>query len=506
MLTHYPVVCSNTSHFTFMLIMTLRSLNSLRNSEASLLDVMQEVLKAPGQIRRIDIATAYTDIEALKALFDLIAERGDRRSGVGVRIFLDYQNACKLVDELRIDPSEQSQKLYKVLESSVLKTKNGTNHSIELFAVQLGTLFHSKAFVMETNTHWASCVGSVNFTKRGFITNEEIAITEVLEQSEYQNTESLTKQVLKYLNDELFSLGRAEKIGFMSLAEKRQAPKSAGFRELFLEGRLWYEDKEQTPFSFPLDLPDKVRIRDAEVQGISIPHIDSKLGNGLNVLRLIGLDEKPTDRAPKSRWRRTYCIQTCLGLWAPRIWTPYIDAALAARKEKRKVWLDLVVKKFESSALEIQGVICSAYEETWEQLQKIDDNGLLNCHNLATLEKNAASWVQRMNVRLGTTSFKAKLLSGVSSVEMPDLWGANPSDAKNFEDSFFDQLEYEISRVTSRERSYIASNLQSCLGENPGSTREHLIEVFTEWGSWILGNYEEGIIDDSKEIEAEEDE
>lgn len=491
--------------------MQLISLNSLRNkfnkandsNIQSLLSVIQEVLKAPGQIRRIDIATAYTDVEALKTLMDLIVDRGDQRSGVKVRIFLDYQNACKLADELKnscniIDKlhsnqSSRNKKLYKILESSIL-IKNGTTHSIQLFAIQLGTLFHSKAFVMETNTHLASCVGSVNFTSRGFITNEEIVITEILEQSKYRNTKNITKQVMQYMDNELSNSERVGKINFKSLIERRKTPEFSGLRELFLEGRLWYEDKEQTAFNFPLNLPEKLRIRDAEVQGISIPHIDSKLGSGLNVLRLIELDEKLSDRAPKNRWRRKYCIQTCLGLWAPNIWTPLIETALISREKRKKVWLDSVTDKFELSANEIQNDICSAYDETWEQLQKINGVNSLDRYNQNDLKEKVADWVERMHIKLGTKSFRTKVLTGVSSVDMPDLWSANPSDANKFELSFFDQLEYEISRTT--KRSQIAKNFLKHENKITKNTYDNLMKVFIQRSNSILCNFDKNTIDD----------
>jgi hypothetical protein len=464
---------------------------------------LQEVLNAPGQIRQIDIATAYTDIEALATLFDLVAKRGDSRSGVRVRIFLDYQNACKLADELRADQTnKKNKKLYKELTSTELKTKNGTVHCVELFAVQLGTLFHSKAFVMKTNTHWTSCVGSVNFTTRGFTTNEEIAVIERIDHSEYKQAENLTKQVLQYLDVELFDHGRVERIPFKSLAEKRKPSKISEFRELFLEGHLWYEEKELTNFSFPLDLPNKVRNRAAEIQGMPIPHLGSKLDSGLPVLKLLNLDQKPVGQALRPRWKK-FCIQTCLGLWASNLWTEYIKAALVAREEKRKAWLNLVTNKFEASAEETQSVICDAYDETWEPIQKMDSGNLRTRLKRSDLEKKAEVWVQRMRNKLATESFRTKLLTGVSSVEMPDLWGANPSDAKNFEESFFDHVEYDISRV-SKQRSQIANNFLDCDITIAGNTRQNLVATFDKWGTWILGNYEEDTNVDGDEIEEDE--
>lgn len=499
--------------------MELKSLNSFRNEVgdsdnatiASHFDVLQEVLRSPGQIRRIDIATAYTDIDALKTLFDLVAKRGDRRSGASVRIFLDYQNTCKLADELLADQVSKSRgalckKLNKVLNTTVLKTKKGTNHCVELFAVQLGTLFHSKAFVMKTNTHWATCVGSVNFTTRGFTTNEEIAVTEMIDHAEYKKKVSLTSQVLRYLDTELFSLDSAGKIPFKFLTEKRSIAKYSGVRDLLLGGRLWYEDKEQAPFGFPLNLPKTFLKSSAEVQGISIPNLESTLGNTLNVLKLIRLDEKSA--APKSRWRKAYCIQTCFGLWAPRNWTEDISMSLAKQSCARRIWLDSVIEQFRSRGGEIHQSICTAYDETWDEIRKISSVDMSNRLSKKRLEENVATWINRMNAKLATESFKKKILTGVTSVEMPDLWGANPSDANSFEDSFFEHLEYEMARVAAgaRKRSFIATNVQTCLdGKKTEITRDHLVNTFIESGNWILGNYAQEVSSDPNDEGAQED-
>ena len=444
--------------------MKLESLDNFRkthyskenNEKSSLIEIFQKTLQANGQIRRIEIATAYIDIEILVDLLDLIIERGDRRSGVRARIFLDYQSACKLADDLNLEKSKKSKNLFNTLKSSVLVNKYGQNHEVKLLAVQRGTLFHSKAFALETNTHSASCIGSVNFTSRGFIANEEIVIIETIEKSRLKKAKNLTIQVLDYFDKTLVEYEPNVLIPFEAIVEKRPAIKSSDFRELFLEGRLWYEDKEITPFTFPLDLPEKFRIRDAEIQGISIPHIESKLGNGLNVLKLINLDEKREDRARKSRWRRKYCMQTCLGLWAPKSWTSFIDIALEEKTEKKKIWFDSVTKYFNQNDDGIKNSICSAYNETWDQLLKLNDFSITNQQTQEDLQEKAEDCVKKTRDKLNANSFRKKVLTGISSVDMPDLWGGNQSDAKKFETSFFEQFEYELTR--SVKRSQMARN------------------------------------------------
>jgi hypothetical protein len=472
------------------------------NEKLSLIDIFQKTLQANGQIRRIEIATAYIDIEILVDLLDLIIERGDRRSGVKVRIFLDYQSACKLADELSLEETKKGKNLLKALKSTRLANKYGQDHDIRLRAVQLGTLFHSKAFALETNTHSASCVGSVNFTSRGFITNEEIAITETIEKSRLKKSKNLTIQVLDYFDKTLEQYPKNVLIPFEAIVEKRPTLKSTDFRELFLEGKLWYEDKEITPFTFPLDLPEKYRIRDAEIQGISIPHIESKLGNGLNVLKLINLDEKREDRARKSRWRRKYCLQTCLGLWAPNSWTPYIDEALEEKTEKKRAWFDSVVGYFNQNRDEVTSSICSAYSETWDQILRISDVNIKNHQTQVDLHKKAKDWVDKTCSRLNTDSFRQRVLTGISSVDMPDLWGGNQSDAKKFESSFFEQFEYELTR--SVKRSQMAKNYLTQIGqEHSIHQTENLREKFILNYRWILEKIEE---DSNNEDDDGEDE
>ena len=420
----------------------------------NLSQTMEALLTVPGKLRAAAVATAYIDVPALSTFLKYIAGKADGRSGANVDLFIERNSAVRLCSEVLAEEADQERrKLRKAFSSGLFGVVR-----LNVYAVQLGSLFHSKAIYIKTNSHHRAAVGSLNLTANGLVKNEELVVTT----SEELGRSTLRSQLLKKV-EQYISKAHFEEIGglVVPLSEVLESPfKSrniANLRDVLIGGVIWYERKEVEAFAFPLQLPDGLRKARAVIREMPIPHLQSTLDSSLPVLPLMGAGFE-MEAVERSRWRRRLCIPTCYGLWSPPEWRKEIEAGHEDRSRPRREHLKVLQERFRMEHHSIVDHIVNACDEIWTALSQVDVRE--EKIRLPTdLRKRADAWVDRISGRLSDPKYLDFLATGLNPVAVPDVWSGNSGDAEEFESSFLESVRFELNRP--RPRSLLAQRLSA---------------------------------------------
>lgn len=418
-----------------------------------LAQTMEALLAVPGKLRVATVATAYIDVAALSTFLNYIAGKADGRSGADVELFIERNSAVRLCAEVM---DKEADKAGKKLRKAF---RNGLFGAVRLkvYAVQAGALFHSKAIYIKTNSHHRVAVGSLNLTANGLVKNEELVVTTSADLGRSTLRGHFIKEVEQYISKAHF-----EKIGgrVVPISNILQNPfKSrdiSNLRDVLLGGVIWYERKEVEAFAFPLHLPEELRKARAMIGETSIPHLQSTLDSSLPVLPLMG-SRFEMEAVERSRWRRRLCIPTCYGLWSPPEWRKEIESGHTDRSRPRHEHLKVLQERFQAKdRSSIVKSIVGACEEIWTALSQVDVQG--EKVSLPTdLRERAEKWVKRISDKLRDPKYLDFLATGLSPVDVPDVWSGNSSDAAEFENSFLESVRFELNRQ--RPRSLLAQRL-----------------------------------------------
>lgn len=258
---------------------------------------IESIFQLEGKVRSVDVISAYTDIDFINKILDYILENGNKVDKPHFSIHLDYHAS-----------GYSSNKDVRTELDKIAKTvKNKFYNKSGVYLVKTGQLFHSKCIISKSRTSINLLIGSINFTDYGFSKNEEMVLSgQALEGgSSYVNR--LVNQIWDYIEQI-----PSEQVG---CGEFNIKPLS--LRQVLLDGEMYYEQKENDPFGFPLNIPDKIldinqginRLLSAKINNtISLEHIifETKELNNL-------LSSKANS---KLSWKK-FCIETCYGFWAP---------------------------------------------------------------------------------------------------------------------------------------------------------------------------------------------
>ena len=434
--------------------------------------VLKKLLKLGGKVKSIDIATAYTDVNAVKSLIKLANADGDGR-GTKLRIYLDYQSAVKLRNELEFEGNSDVKKIFA---DALFEIYSGGTCKIKVRPVKQGTLFHAKAMLIETTTHRSAYVGSANFTTRGFSTNAELGV--VVTSKEPQGSKSqkniFLNELDKYFEDLHESIKSDKALDdFWTYPDRASKTSYSDWRSFSLAGSLWFESKEHNTFRFPLDLKETDRRIDPELNGKDLG-IPAFLDNAIDVLEILApaalrevdkKNKKKIDHEDSQHWKK-YCIQTCLGLWAPYEWKDEIEKALDNKKTSKHAVFNTIFDDLQETVKqrELTRKIIVKYQEIWS---KLSAGGITKNTDLATLDKRVSKWVERVANKVKSKEYKTRFYRGVDFVSTPDLWGASPYDAEKFQTSFLENLRYELDKR--RKTSQIAQAIHNTGWDNAAS-------------------------------------
>lgn len=389
-----------------------------------------------GKWRQITIITAYLDATIIADLLDAIDGKGkapalgNKTTGCQLKIFADAAATTRLL----ANEGEKS-KLVKRM----------SDHGVDLYSVRVGALFHAKAVIIKTaDATWAS-VGSLNFTSKGHAENEELFVSEKNGNSSVGASTGLARQLEEYVDHYLKH--NSTKCDFASIDSSVPA-KPEDLRDFFLAGELWYETPESSLFFVSLGLADAVR-KSPALTGIALsPFLKaSETANTIDIRLVLGIDFS-AEKSEKNRWKKRYCIPTCLGLWAPKSWHQNVDQATLSGSGKRYAEI-LALKGKLGGTGGRQKTICElqrAVSSVWEAIKAAEPEFAQYAPAHDEIVERAEKWVTKITNRLADIDFVERFRNVAISTPMPDLWGGDPADQLEFERSFFDSLRYELER------------------------------------------------------------
>ena len=449
----------------------------------------------PGKIVAVYIATAYSDHESIEGLLALVTRRGDaRQSSIPVHIFIDRRDASRL--NAGMTRNKDNDKRMTALKRSLHSSSHG-NIDIQIYGKTAGTLFHSKVVLIETTTHRAAVVGSANFTNAGYTRNEEVACIARCEKGSKTQDAAFVTQVKSYF-DALNDDGSCKHI---SALDSPSEAINATLRDVFLGGVLRYELAEQDALSFPLKIPAPLKKLLDGRASLDLPYVGTKVQSSFSLLTVPQFmshgDEKKSDsERGRERWKR-FTVQTCYGRWSPMAWDDRINDCLGTRRDWRKRRYAPLISQIKDHPSEVVAAIVKASEEIWIAIDRIEA-GSKRTDLVSEIEPIAKQWVERRARKFADVDYCERLFTGIAGVDVPDIWAGSPSDVAEFESSFFDSLEYELSQP--RLRNFMARQYRK---KFPGSfeiSADRLkddfcaksAELFDLNGTAIPDNVEEG--------------
>ena len=127
---------------------------------------LHHLLNIQGSIRQIIIISAYIDLDVIEELIKYLKKHKDDRAYPTLKIFTDSSSSYFYSN---INIKEKYKKLSK-------KIHKFCSDDSDIFLVRAGKLFHSKCFIIESNTYRKFIIGSLNLTKKGLNENEELIL------------------------------------------------------------------------------------------------------------------------------------------------------------------------------------------------------------------------------------------------------------------------------------------------------------------------------------------
>ena len=184
-----------------------------------------------------------------------------------------------------------------------------------IYLARVGPLLHSKGFLISTVKRGKLIIGSLNLTQKGLRKNEEIMLLGEFTKGSREQVASLAGAFEGYVDallDGEFVNSTVTRVDRVDV-KKSEVPRS--LREMFLDGRLYYERKEQDPFRFDLKLPEAMRQSTSNISDF----LESTTSNSIDISKLaartLDVDLPELDQS-RSKWKK-FCVLTCYGYWSP---------------------------------------------------------------------------------------------------------------------------------------------------------------------------------------------
>ena len=434
---------------------------------------LHDLLNIKGSIRQIIIISGYIDLDVVEELIDYLEDNHDGRVYPVLKIFTDSSSSC-------FYSNKNIEEKYKELSKRILKFCSSDSG---IFLVRVGKLFHSKCFIIESNNYRKFIIGSLNLTKKGLNENEELILLGTTDIAKKTKILQLTNWII---DDYLQSLEKRS-IKVSQNTETRISP--LFLRHILLQGNIYYELKENDPFRFKLRLPKE--LTDVQAQEIH-PLLDGSIKDSISIIALItrrqvqgGLGKKlPEKLGSKLSWKK-YCIETCYGFWSPSFFINKISEVIEERKKLRKPYYQKVktiiveernniFEKFKVFIEDLNNYICKNYSDIeWEYYQD------------KKIHKAWDKWYRNLEKKLNNTEYYDRLVSGITSASVPDVWN-DPLSSREFEESFLESIIYYWSKEYSKETKnkiaqVISKNLNLSDDDKKNMDIEKLKKLIEEW-------------------------
>ncbi|MDD3816036.1 MAG: phospholipase D family protein [Desulfocapsaceae bacterium] len=443
------------------------NIKSLRLYDESL--PLNELFQIQGAIRSVIAISAYIDLESIDQLINFVSNGADSRGKPTLKVFIDKSSSRFFSDRgIQAKFIEATKKILNICDS-----ESG------IFLVQLGALFHSKAYLIEGNKKAKILLGSMNLTQKGINGNEELIFSEDINVGKKTNANRLSLWMKEYAEA---LLKKSVKVG--SGAEG-QFPSC--MRQLLLDGSIYYELKEQNPFRFKLYLPEEIANQQANVDQL----LEASITDSVSLEALIttsspmGLDIKlPGLSGTKAFWKKRFCIETCYGYWNPDCLRENLRDTLKKRIEKRRPHFDEIKRVLHKKEREINALFMGLHSRIQTHLESV---GIIDWKyaSKSTAEEAWNKWIKNTKSKIENDEYYERLVSGISNVPSPDVW-SDPLSSEEFEDSFCETLLYHWSKEYSKETSNLVAqafsrNLDLWEDEKNTLSNEQLKNLINQW-------------------------
>jgi hypothetical protein len=381
--------------------MSLIAISEIRRSGDTPYKLIRRLwgLERSEKITSLRIISAYTDLEWIERL---IAEFGRNRK---FQCILDYGASGYNRDQ------KTTEKLNEL--AYTISTKFDANSGIYL--AKVGKFLHSKLLAARTSEERnLGAIGSLNFTRRGFLSNEEIMYAV-----------KAPKSVLAYSKKILQNAGK------IPLNEEFIHRNTETYREWMLAGSIFFEDKESSPFNFKLGLPEEVLSSVSNIHSI----LEAKTSDNVSILKMLNIETNG-----KSLGWKKYCVNTCYGYWCPKQLTgeaiKNINDSVKSKRDKLNSILSEDGKvKLKNSYISLFDEVESTTRELGHEWDKAKAIGRLD------------AWLTRVIKKLNDENNQRRLLAGVGGpAVVPDLWTGDELALQEFEQSFCSHLVIELSK------------------------------------------------------------
>lgn len=432
-----------------------------KNANSKILQLDKNSIFASGYGDRLNslvIVSAYTDVKYIKEIVKLFKEKTyKKRKGCHFSIYLDEKASRYNTDETIRTELDNCAKEIKC--SRYLDEKSG------IFLVSCGSLFHSKFIISKSNTHNKFILGSINFTEKAFTKNEEIAIVIKTKRQSKCSENILIKAAEEYI----------ESLKSTKILSQESPNFSAtnSLRDIFLDGFLYREIKEQDPFRIQLNFPDDyledLANRKKTSKNPYLDSLDEKKASSLSLAKVFEVAklEKPeylNKRKTNKRyvWKQ-YSVECSLGYWVPSAYKKQVDDILTEKQNENKNLLDELVAFFDKKIIEklkkmeklkeTFREIIKAFQNDWNEFKtrRKKDSDLEDWKwsnlNEDKIDEQWEDWKNKITNKLTNKDYekyRERLLCGVTHFCVPDLW-TDPISSKEFEESVCDSIRYSLS-------------------------------------------------------------
>lgn len=229
---------------------------------------IHDLLNIRGSIRQLIIISGYIDLNIVDELIEYLKNNYDGRVYPILKIYTDSSSSC-------FYSNNEIEEKYKELSD---KISEFCSDDSGIFLVRIGKLFHSKCFIIQSNSYQKFIIGSLNFTRKGLNENEELILSGTSEINKKTNISKLSTWVIDHYLKSL-------ELNSTKVSQETETKIPPIFlRHILLEGNMYYELKENDPFRFKLRLPKE--LTDIDAQQIH-PLLDGSIRDSISVTALI---------------------------------------------------------------------------------------------------------------------------------------------------------------------------------------------------------------------------
>lgn len=398
--------------------MEIKSTKILNN-----LDV-DSIFQIDGKVLSIVVISAYTDTAFIEKIIHRILNHGNKVGKPHFSIYLDYFASGY----------SSNKSTREKIDDIVSMLKEKFNSESGVYLVKNNSLFHSKCIVVQSRQSISLFLGSLNFTENGFSVNEELVLNGKSSCGGNSHVNQLVNQIRGYIN----------KVSTIKIGSDNIDIKPLTLRQVLLDGEMYYEQKESDPFSFALNIPDEIRDINQKIN----PLLGAKINNTISLEHIVmNTRELKKLLAPKksinTSWKR-FCIETCYGFWSPIDDRKNLKEVIDKKFETRSPYYDSLFNVIENNKNEIRNkfsVVALDIEKYITDQKRIDQTSTplaWRCDDaLVAWDK----WYERLVGKLKSFEFKKRIIVGIISAPVPNVWSDKVS-AIEFEESFAENLQY----------------------------------------------------------------